>query len=182
MNDPASGKSLTARNTGMVVAPSVRSSLDGGSTPPGSTNQKPMKRYNSEQELLDDLMAPARKWEVFDARTGTPLKKTVKKKKGLPPGDPRHGTANGYNNHGCRCPPCKKAWSEDRLARRRAKGVLPAELYQAEQGERHNANRYSKGKCRCPVCTAAASARRKEARRRAAARQVDVARRMLRDN
>lgn len=25
--------------------------------------------------------------------------------------DPRHGTANGYNNRGCRCPACKAAWA-----------------------------------------------------------------------
>lgn len=26
-------------------------------------------------------------------------------------GDPRHGTANGYNNLGCRCPECTEAWA-----------------------------------------------------------------------
>lgn len=25
--------------------------------------------------------------------------------------DPRHGTANGYNNFGCKCDLCKAAWS-----------------------------------------------------------------------
>jgi hypothetical protein len=25
------------------------------------------------------------------------------------PDDPRHGTANGYVNHGCRCQPCRDA-------------------------------------------------------------------------
>jgi hypothetical protein len=25
--------------------------------------------------------------------------------------DPRHGTANGYNNRGCRCDRCRLAWS-----------------------------------------------------------------------
>lgn len=24
-------------------------------------------------------------------------------------GDPRHGTSNGYSNHGCRCPLCTEA-------------------------------------------------------------------------
>lgn len=25
--------------------------------------------------------------------------------------DPRHGTANGYNNLGCRCKRCRRAWA-----------------------------------------------------------------------
>lgn len=28
---------------------------------------------------------------------------------GLPLGDRRHGTRNGYQHHGCRCRPCQKA-------------------------------------------------------------------------
>lgn len=143
-----------------------------------------MKRYSSEQELLDDLMAPARVWEVFDARTRKPLvapPKPKRAKKGLPPGDPRHGTPNGYNNHGCRCPVCKKGWTEYMVTRRRRKGVKSLEEIRAEQAEKHNANRYSKGKCRCPVCTKAASDRRRESRRRASERQVEAARRMLRE-
>lgn len=28
----------------------------------------------------------------------------------LVPGDPRHGTANGYHNQGCRCVDCTEAW------------------------------------------------------------------------
>ena len=27
----------------------------------------------------------------------------------LSPGDPRHGTDNGYHNHSCRCDLCRKA-------------------------------------------------------------------------
>jgi hypothetical protein len=27
----------------------------------------------------------------------------------LPPGDPRHGTVNGYDNYLCRCDACKHA-------------------------------------------------------------------------
>lgn len=27
----------------------------------------------------------------------------------LPDDDPRHGTPNGYNNLGCRCPECREA-------------------------------------------------------------------------
>ncbi len=26
-------------------------------------------------------------------------------------GDPRHGTTNGYSNHGCRCEDCTVAWA-----------------------------------------------------------------------
>lgn len=33
-------------------------------------------------------------------------------KKGLKPGDFRHGTTNGYNNYKCRCEPCKIAKKE----------------------------------------------------------------------
>lgn len=29
--------------------------------------------------------------------------------KTLAPDDPRHGTANGYRNYGCRCEPCRQA-------------------------------------------------------------------------
>jgi hypothetical protein len=32
-----------------------------------------------------------------------------RKQRGLAPGDPRHGTENGYGNWGCRCPHCKLA-------------------------------------------------------------------------
>lgn len=31
--------------------------------------------------------------------------------------DPRHGTANGYRNLGCRCPRCTAAWTEYSRAR-----------------------------------------------------------------
>lgn len=30
----------------------------------------------------------------------------LRRVKGLPPGDPRHGTPNGFSNYGCRCPEC----------------------------------------------------------------------------
>lgn len=33
------------------------------------------------------------------------------RERGLAPGDPRHGTAGGYNNWGCRCDLCRKAQS-----------------------------------------------------------------------
>lgn len=34
----------------------------------------------------------------------------------LSPDDPRHGTANGYNNLGCRCRPCTDAWNANHRA------------------------------------------------------------------
>ncbi|WP_432498556.1 helix-turn-helix domain-containing protein [Kineococcus auxinigenes] len=33
-------------------------------------------------------------------------------------GDPRHGTANGYRNLGCRCPACTAAWTHYQRTRR----------------------------------------------------------------
>jgi len=40
------------------------------------------------------------------------------KKAGLPLGDPRHGTTNGYYNHGCRCEDCRTAAARDRKEKR----------------------------------------------------------------
>jgi hypothetical protein len=37
---------------------------------------------------------------------------------GLPPGDPRHGSMTGYDNHGCRCTPCREAATRLRQRRR----------------------------------------------------------------
>lgn len=37
---------------------------------------------------------------------------------GLPDGDPRHGTRNGYANHSCRCEPCTQANTEHTRAQR----------------------------------------------------------------
>lgn len=46
----------------------------------------------------------------------------IRFRNGLPPGDHRHGTANGYTNHRCRCDECKEAWLElKRKNRRRQK-------------------------------------------------------------
>lgn len=46
---------------------------------------------------------------ALDLIRGVPreTKKKTKKKKKIP-----HGTANGYNNYGCRCKRCKKAWAK----------------------------------------------------------------------
>lgn len=37
--------------------------------------------------------------------------RAARRKKGLPEGDPRHGTLTGYTNWGCPCEACKKAGS-----------------------------------------------------------------------
>jgi hypothetical protein len=36
------------------------------------------------------------------------------------PGDPRHGSANGYRNVGCRCDRCTEAWTTYQRERRNA--------------------------------------------------------------
>jgi len=35
----------------------------------------------------------------------------ARRKRGLPEGDPRHGTVTGYNGYGCRCDACSLAAS-----------------------------------------------------------------------
>lgn len=39
-------------------------------------------------------------------------KAKARRGRGLPPNDPRHGTATGYRYHGCRCGPCTAANTE----------------------------------------------------------------------
>jgi hypothetical protein len=54
---------------------------------------------------------------------GTCAKCRRRVKRGLPPGDPRHGSRNGYVNYGCRCPECRaanRAKERERIAKRRA--------------------------------------------------------------
>lgn len=62
--------------------------------------------------------------------------------------DPRHGTVNGYNNLGCRCPQCRAAWvvcqKEQRL--KRAAKLSPND-------PRHGkASTYFNHMCRCDKC------------------------------
>lgn len=38
--------------------------------------------------------------------------------RGLRPRDPRHGTANGYRNYGCRCRGCREAWRISHISKR----------------------------------------------------------------
>lgn len=44
----------------------------------------------------------------------------------LPPGDERHGTANGYTNWNCRCQPCTTAHEEYLVVKRERKRALRA--------------------------------------------------------
>jgi len=72
-------------------------------------------------------------------------------KQGLPAGDPRHGTANGYDHWRCRCGPCNTA----KHARRN-----PRQLMVAGDGDhRHGThNGYSHHRCRCERCLSAGRA------------------------
>lgn len=82
-----------------------------------------------------------------------------------------HGKEPTYR-HGCRCQACTEANRLGGLARRRKRGVRPAEQYRDElraaASLRHGIRaRYVKG-CRCDACTAAEAAYRAEYRRRKA--------------
>jgi hypothetical protein len=38
--------------------------------------------------------------------------RAAKRARGLPPGDPRHGTVNGHDNYGCSCEACREAHAD----------------------------------------------------------------------
>lgn len=95
--------------------------------------------------------------------------------------DPRHGSYNGYHNHGCRCGPCttantayyrEKAYDKDVCDRCGNLKNRKAEICQAcrnvEISAPHGSETRYRGKngapCRCDLCRAAASAARKERR------------------
>lgn len=71
----------------------------------------------------------------------------------------RHGTANGYQHHKCRCPECKVAYLQrsreqrsDRYRRTKENGgVAPT--------QRHNASTAANWGCRCEICSHAMAAR-----------------------
>lgn len=74
---------------------------------------------------------------------------TTDEKTGLLPDDPRHGTAGGYTNHGCRCEACKAAFAQAIFVsqQRRLKRGLP------DGDKRHGTpNGYSNYGCRCDAC------------------------------
>lgn len=83
---------------------------------------------------------------------------------GLAEGDPRHGTPNGYTNHGCRCAPCKTAWAAEfkRMAENRA-ARLAADPTLAPHGV---VSTYFNWKCRCVECRSAHAAATRELRAR----------------
>jgi hypothetical protein len=57
---------------------------------------------------------------------------------GLPNGDPRHGTANGYRNHGCRCADCTAAhaiYDRAKRKRRAERDASKAGKYRAQKAE-----------------------------------------------
>lgn len=85
--------------------------------------------------------------------------------------DSRHGTYNGYQNHGCRCDPCREAAALYRLDRdmtgygrewrHRTGRNKPMEVHLAEVAAKHGTeSRYSRG-CRCSDCKQAATTARR---------------------
>lgn len=77
----------------------------------------------------------------------------VREKSGLAPGDPRHGTHNGYVNYGCHCRRCRKAhalWTQEARLRRRDR-MLAGEA----EPTHGKASTYRNWMCRCLECTEA---------------------------
>lgn len=89
----------------------------------------------------------------------------------LPADDARHGTANGYNNYGCRCEACTNAIREynvprNRAWRHRTGRFKPRAVYLAEIEAAHGTeSRYKR--CHCDECRAGSAAARRERRRKA---------------
>ena len=88
----------------------------------------------------------------------------------LAPGDPRHGTANGYGNQGCRCDECREANRHHHAAymdRVRSEGRI--------LGTHGKSTAYTSG-CRCSLCRASHNERSRafKARRRASAGEADA--------
>lgn len=85
----------------------------------------------------------------------------------MSPDDPRHGTANGYNNLGCRCDRCRAAWAAYVNDRNHRTGRhVPRDVYLAEMADRpipHGTESgYRDRGCRCRWCRdASAYARRR---------------------
>jgi hypothetical protein len=88
----------------------------------------------------------------------------------LTPDDPRHGTNNGYGNHGCRCDPCRTANNAYQRATyerlREKRGIRPHAEYVAQMREtlvHGNETGYNRG-CRCELCKPAGAAGRRRRR------------------
>ncbi len=75
---------------------------------------------------------------------------------GLPAGDPRHGTVNGYGNLGCRCDECREA---NRVQHNRYMSQVRAEG--RSLGSHGSELRYDTG-CRCEQCREAHNAKSRE--------------------
>ena len=81
----------------------------------------------------------------------------------LPPGDPRHGTINGYGNLYCRCDRCKEANRlnhNEYIQKARASGHL------ANGDVTHGSSyRYDVG-CRCDLCREAHNEKSRQTKQR----------------
>jgi len=76
---------------------------------------------------------------------------------GPPPSRERwHGTADGYNNHGCRGEDCRSAWAKYVFARRSERGAR-----EAPERVHGTVNGYLNYACRCDRCKAAKAAARR---------------------
>lgn len=74
----------------------------------------------------------------------------------LAPDDPRHGTANAFRWHRCRCEPCRAASAkQDRDYRAFKKASGPPPPGDPRHGKRST---YSEWRCRCELCCEAENA------------------------
>lgn len=78
------------------------------------------------------------------------------RRRGLPDGDPRHGTKNGYQNLGCRCADCREA---NRLHHQADRAAMRARAADIPHG---TPSGYQNWGCRCMDCTAAHASSRRE--------------------
>lgn len=93
----------------------------------------------------------------------------TRRRRGLPEGDPRHGTENGYSNRGCRCEACVAAHAV--YCRERELG----RSLDGPDDPRHGTeNGYGNFNCRCRDCTTAWSAATYARRLRAEARKANA--------
>lgn len=106
--------------------------------------------------------------------------------------DARHGTINGYGNHGCRCDACRAAstaymkehkqggYAKDACACGKPKRLISTKClacYERDRAAEHGTEScYSSG-CRCADCRRASAAARRDRRaaNRSAARAYDRA-------
>lgn len=86
----------------------------------------------------------------------------------LKPGDPRHGTSNGYGNLGCRCDECREANRQNHaryMATVRKTGQLTGK--EVVHGTPY---RYDVG-CRCNKCREAHNLKSRETKKRLRAKR-----------